>query len=250
MTTNDTNLKIDPLKRGRITLRMIGNTGLYFNAMSAKALRSLLIGGGKKTAAEKRDIKHDPEQEFRDSVYRAETGETLLCFPATGVKGAMATAALETKAVTKASVKRLIFLPEARVRIWGKPYLKMDVVRSADMNRTPDVRTRAFLPEWCASVDVAFVAPTLSAHDIGSLLSNAGLIVGIGDFRQEKGSGSFGTFSVHSEKMDADAQEAWDRITADARDVQTAAMEAAEPADAETRELMAILRQERMRRAA
>lgn len=31
-----------------MTLKMIGTTPLYYNAMSAKAKRTLLIGGGKK----------------------------------------------------------------------------------------------------------------------------------------------------------------------------------------------------------
>ena len=242
-------LQIDPLKQGRVTLRMIGTTGFYFNAMSAKAKRSLLIGGGKKTAAEKKLLKHNPEEEFRDSVYRLPHGPTLLGFPAPGVKGAMATAALETPGVTKTSVQRLIFLPEQKIKMWGKPYLRCDVVRSADMNRTPDVRTRAFLPQWCAEVDIAFVSPTLSVHSVVSLLSNAGVIVGIGDFRQEKGRGSYGTFSVHGQDL-GDWQETWDDITAEGREVQEAAMANPEYADEDTAELMAMLEEERARRAA
>lgn len=245
----ETGLHIDALKQGRVTLRMIGTTPFYFNAMSAKAKRSLLIGGGKKTAAEKKEIKHDPEQEFRDSVYRQPTGETLLCFPAPGVKGAMATAALETPGVTKTSVQRLIFLPQSKINIWGKPLLKMDVVRSADMNKTPDVRTRAYLERWCAEVDIAFVTPTLSVHSIVSLLSNAGVVCGIGDFRQEKGKGSFGTFAVAGEDM-GDWQETWDEVTQDARASQEAAMSAPVYADDETADLMELLFEERERRAA
>jgi len=242
-------LHIDALKQGRVKLRMIGSTPLYFNAMSAKAKRQLLIGGGKKTAAERKEIKHDPEQEFRDSAYRKRHGETLLCFPAPGVKGAMATAALETPGVTKTSVQRLIFLPEQKIQIWGKPYLKMDVVRSADMNKTPDVRTRAFLPRWVAEVDIAYVAPTLSAHSIVSLLQNAGAIVGIGDFRQEKGRGSFGTFSVAGDDL-GDFQDYWNEIKAEALDVQQAALDFPECYDDETEELMEMLQEEREKRAA
>ena len=242
-------LHIDALKQGRVTLRMIGSTPFYFNAMSAKAKRSLLVGGGKKTAAEKKELKHDPEEEFRASVYRKRDGDTLLCFPAPGVKGAMATAALETPGVTKTSVQRLIFLPEMKIQIWGKPYLKMDVVRSADMNKTPDIRTRAFLPRWCAEVDIAYVTPTLSVHAIVSLLQNAGAIVGIGDFRQEKGRGSFGTFSVAGDDL-GDFQTYWDEVTAEARDVQQAAMDNPEMADEETAELMEMLEEERAKRAA
>ena len=242
-------LQIDALKQGRVTLRMIGTTPLYFNAMSAKAKRTLLIGGGKKTSAEKKELKHDPEQEFRDSVYRQPEGPTLLGFPAPGVKGAMATAALETPGVTKTSVQRLIFLPQQRINIWGKPLLKMDVVRSADMNKTPDVRTRAFLPRWCAEVDIAFVTPTLSVHSVVSLLANAGVIVGVGDFRQEKGRGSYGTFAVAGEDL-GDWSDYWAEVTAEGRAVQEAAMAEPEFADEETEELMAMLDDERLRRAA
>ncbi len=241
-----TTLHIDALKQGRVKMRIIGSTPMFFNAMSVKAKRSLLLGGGKKTAAEKKEIKHDPESEYRDSVYRTQFGPTLLAFPAPGIKNAMATAALVTDGVKKTDVQRLIFLPQEKVSIWGKPYLRMDVVRSADMNRTPDVRTRAFLPRWCAEVDFAFVTPTLSTHAIASLLSNAGVVSGIGDFRQEKGKGSYGTFRIVSDEDEA----LWQEITAEAREVQQEALDNPMAFDDETRELWAMLRQERIRRAA
>jgi len=248
--TQNTTMEIHALKQGRLKLRMIGQTPMYFNSMGAKAWRDLLVGGGKKTAAQKKDIKHNPEQEFRDSVYKKSTGDTYLCFPAAGVKGAMSTAALETAGITKSSVQRLIFLPESHIQIWGKPYMKMDIVRSADMNKTPDVRTRAFLPNWCAEVEIRFVTPTLSSHSIVSLLQNAGQIVGIGDFRQEKGRGGYGTFSVAGSEDMGDMQEIWDEITQEGRDIQEAAMNEPECFDDQTAELMEFLQEERLRRAA
>lgn len=250
MAKNETTatLHIDPLKQGRVKMRIIGSTPMFFNAISAKAKRSLLLGGGKKTAAEKKEIKHDPEAEFRDSTYRSQSGPTLLVFPAPGIKNAMATAALVTDGVKKTDVQRLIFLPQEKVSIWGRPYLRMDVVRSADMNKTPDVRTRAFLPRWCAEVDFAFVTPSLSVHSIASLLANAGLVSGIGDFRQEKGKGSYGTFRIVS---DEDDEALWKELTeSEGRDCQEAAMADPHAFDSETQELWAMLRQERMRRAA
>jgi predicted AlkP superfamily phosphohydrolase/phosphomutase len=126
----------------------------------------------------------------------------------------------------------------------------MDIVRSADMNKTPDVRSRAYLPNWCAEVDIKFVTPTLSAFSIVSLLQNAGTIIGIGDFRQEKGRGSYGTFSVASSEDMGDQQEIWDDITQEAREVQELAMEYPECADDQTRELMQFIQEERLRRAA
>ena len=244
----EASLDIQPLKQGRLRLRMMGQTPLYFNSMSSKSMRDLLIGGGKKTAAQRKEIKHNPEQEYRDTVYKKSFGETLLCFPAPGIKGAMATAALETAGITKTSVQRLIFLPQTHVQIWGTPQLKIDMVRSADMNKTPDMRTRAYLPRWCAEVDIAYVQPTLDAHSIVSLLTNAGSIVGIGDFRQEKGRGSFGTFSVHTEQSMGSFQGDWDELMTEARDVQQAALDDPEYADDQTAELMAFLAEERSRR--
>lgn len=49
-------LEIQPLKQGRVKLRMMGTTPLYFNSMSSKAMRDLLIGGGSQDCgAEERD---------------------------------------------------------------------------------------------------------------------------------------------------------------------------------------------------
>ena len=243
-----TSLEIQPLKTGKVTLRMIGTTPMYFNSMSSKAMRDLLIGGGKKTAAQRKEIKHNPEEEFRDSVYRKPKDDTLLCFPAPGVKQAMATAALETDGITKSSVQRLIFLPETHIQIWGKPQLKIDVVRSADMNKTPDMRTRAYMPRWCAEVDITYVQPTLSAYSIVSLLTNAGSIVGIGDFRQEKGKGSFGCFDVVTEDSMGGYQELWDELMLEGREAQKEALDNPVYADEQTAELMEFIQQERARR--
>jgi len=229
-------------------VRLVGTTGLFQNAMSAKAQRTLLIGGRKKTAAEKLELKHDPEREFRDAAYLIDddAAPTLLGFPAAGIKGAMATAALETAGITKSSVQRLVFIPRERCPIYGVPKLRLDVVRSADINRTPDIRSRPYLARWAAEFEVRYVTPQLNAESVLNLLANAGCTVGIGDFRQEKGRGSFGTFRVLGEGQQDDE---WDEIVATGdRVAQIAAMEAAEPADADTEQLLAFLEGERARR--
>lgn len=238
---------IEALDQQEMTLRIIGRTPLYFNKMSAKAQRSLFVGGGKKTAAQKREIKHNPEEEFAASVYTIKAGPTLLGFPAPALKGAMATAALETAGVTKTSVNRLIYLPEERVKIWGIPHLKCDVVRSADMNKTPDIRTRAFLPEWASEITVRFIQPTLNPISVTSLLVNAGLVCGIGDFRVEKGKGGFGTFAVVADNDPL--MDDWIRITeTQGRNAQALALEEPECADDDTIELMEMMQDERIQR--
>jgi len=253
MAINETGgaLQISALKQGRGTVRLIGQTGFYSHALSAKAMRTLLVGGAKKTAAERKEIKHDPVTEFRDCIYRHASGPTLVGFPAPGVKGAMATAALQTPGVKKTDVQRHIFLPDYWIKMWGRPYLKMDIVRSADMAKTPDVRTRAFLPRWVAEVDIAFTMPVLSTYSVVTLLANAGMIAGIGDFRQEKGRGCFGTFAVAGSADMGEFQDYWDEIAAEGRDVQQAAMDSpeCEPGDTQTQQLLEFLAQEKQRRA-
>ena len=246
-------ISIPVIKQGQIKIRLIGQTPMYFNSMSAKAKRDLLVGAGRKTAAEKKEIKHNPEQEFADSMHTQAKGDTMLCFPAAGVKGAMATAALETAGVNKTNVNRLIFLPQTNINIWGKPYLKIDVVRSADMNRTPDMRTRAYLPNWCAEVEIRFATPNFSTHSISSLVQNAGRFIGLGDFRQEKGRGSFGTFTIIGDDFSFDGvsyKDMWDELMQEGRAVQELARDNPECADQETAELMQFLQEERLRRAA
>lgn len=241
---------VTALKHGEIKLRLIGATPFYYNSMSLKAKRDLLIGGGKKTTAQRREIKHNPEQEFRDSVYKKSHGNTHLYFPPAAIKQAMATAAIETKGVAKTNVQRLIFLPDLEMEIYGKPYLKIDTVRMADINKTPDMRTRAYLKEWCAEVKINFVMPTLTATDVFTLLQNAGTIIGLGDFRQEKGRGAYGCFTVTGEELPnwKEYKADWNRITKQAMNEQQYAMDYPEYADDQTAELMSFLEEERARR--
>jgi hypothetical protein len=240
---------IRPIRYVETTVRIIGMTPLYMHAMAAKAKRTLLLGGGKKTAADKVEIKHDPETEFREAAYTLEDGPTLLAMMAGAVKSAMGTAALVTPGMKKVDVQRLVKLPQEFFPVWGKPYLKCDVVRSADMNRTPDVRTRPILPNWCGEIVIQYATPHLSSVGIYNLISNAGNVAGIGDFRQEKGRGNYGTFSPVMDG-DEEMEAKYAAIVEQSREVQQAAMEAAEPYDAPTRELLAIVRQEQLRRAA
>ncbi len=42
----------------------------------------------------------------------------------------------------------------------------MSVVRSADIGKTPDIRTRAILPAWAARITVTYVTPKLTANAV------------------------------------------------------------------------------------
>lgn len=246
--TETAEITVTPLKRGAVRLRIIGTTPLFQNRMANKVKQGLLVGTKKKTRADRAEIKHEPLQEFRDSAEILPSGPTALGLRVTAIKAAMCTAALETAGLTKTSAQRLLFMPGDFAPLYGVPQLRMDVVRSADINRTPDVRTRAFLPRWGAEIDVQYIIPQLSVASVVSLLCNAGVLVGVGDFRQEKGKGAFGSFRVLGE---GEQDDEWDDLVANhGREAQEAALTSPEYADRDTADLMAFYQEEQKRRAA
>lgn len=247
-TQETAEIRVTPLKRGSVKLRIVGTQPLFQNRMANKVKEGLLVGTRKKTKAERQEIKHDPLAEFRNSAEIVPSGPTALGLRVVAVKAAMCTAALETPGLTKTSAQRLLFMPGDFVPLYGTPQLRMDVVRSADINRTPDVRTRAFLPRWGAEIEIHYIVPQLSVVSVVSLLCNAGVLIGVGDFRQEKGKGGFGAFRVLGEG-EKDAE--WDDLVArHSRKAQEAALADPEFADRDTEDLMRYFNEEVSRRAA
>lgn len=241
-------VSVQPLKRASAKLRIIGTTPLFQNRMANKVKETLLVGGQKKGRADRATIKHNPLEEYRNSAEILPSGPTALGLKVTAVKGAMATAALETPGLTKTSVQRLIFMPGDFVPLYGTPMLRMDVTRSADVAKTPDIRSRAFLPRWGAEIEVQFITPQLSALSVATLLCNAGVLVGVGDYRQEKGKGSFGCFRVIG---DGEEDDEWDDLVANhGRTPQEVALASPEYADKDTYDLMSFFEAESKRRAA
>jgi hypothetical protein len=241
-------IQVAPSKMVSLNLRIVGQQPLFQNRMANKVIWSLLVGSRKKTKAERLEIKHNPLEEFRNSAEIVPSGPTALGLRVTAIKGAMCTAALETAGVTKTSAQRLLFMPGDFYELYGIPQLRMDVVRSADMNRTPDVRTRAYLPVWGAAVTLRYCVPQFSATSVVTLLCNAGLLIGVGDFRQEKGKGGYGTFRVLG---DGESDAEWDELVAGhGRKAQEAALANPEYADRDTADLMERYMGEVQRRAA
>jgi hypothetical protein len=180
---------------------ILGSSPLIFNRMAEKAKRELLFPRGRKTAADKvSQLKHNPPEEYRASVYRnPDSSPTRLKFPASGFKRLLASAALEVPGAKKAQVGRLTWVSGEYIDIYGVPELRMDVVRSADIGKTPDIRTRACIRHWATKVPINYVTPTLNMQVIATLLAGGGLVIGIGDGRQEKGALSFGQFEIVNE---------------------------------------------------
>lgn len=192
-------LEIIEVKHGVLDVFILGITPHISNRMAEKAKRELLLPRGRMNAAAKTaNLKHDPLTEYRDSVYRLKDpkAHTWIAMPATAFKGAMRTAALDIPGVTARAVDRLVYIDAETVAIFGIPALKMDVVKMAGIQRTPDIRTRAAIRHWAAKITIKHAEPMVGQNAAANLLAGGGVISGVGDFRQEKGKGNFGMFEV------------------------------------------------------
>jgi hypothetical protein len=241
--------EIDVLKvdHGQLDFCILGTSPMILNRMSEKVLHELLMPKGKKTTAEKAgSLKHDPIAEFQASPYRNpdENSPTLLQHLSSAFKGALKSAALDLPGSSKSQIGRLTWVNGERVSIYGIPQIFMSVTRSADMNRTPDVRTRAIVPKWCAQISVSFVQPILRAQSVANLLASAGITQGIGDWRPGKGSGTYGQFVL----ADKDNKDMLHLMKTAGRSAQIKAMENPTPYDDDTAEMLAWFGVEAKRR--
>jgi hypothetical protein len=230
-------IEVNAIRREKFDCCVLGTSPLILTRMSEKTKRELLFPAPKKTPTEKAsNLKHDPHQEYWDSPYRFKGAEspTLLGHLATAFKGAMLTAALETPGVARTQIGRLIYVQTDLVPIYGVPQLFMAVVRDGSINHTPDIRTRAIVPEWATFLQISYAVPNLKVQGVLNLLGSSGVISGVGDWRPEKGKGDYGAFVV----VDQDDAEFRRIIATGGRAAQEAAM--ANPAcyDLETEELL------------
>lgn len=235
-TTADAEISIVTLTEGEIRFCILGTSPLIQNRMTEKARQELLMPR-KKTAADRAgSLKHDPIAEFRSSPYRMANPDapTLLALLPTMFKQAMGTAALRTPGAKKTEIAQLVRVDWDKMPVFGVPKIFSAVTRSADMNKTPDVRTRAILPEWACVLSVRFQTPILNEQTIANLLAAAGRVSGVGDWRQEKGSGSFGAFTL----VDAKHPDFVRICKTGGRAAQEAALANPQPYDDETSELM------------
>lgn len=246
VAVKDATIYVEPVRTETIALALIGSSPLILNRMSEKAKRELLYPKGRKTTADKQaSLKHLPLDEYRASMYvLPEGGDALLGVMASAVKGAMMTAALDLPGTRKAQIGRLVHVRGDYAPVYGVPKLFMSVTRSAGMNQTPDIRTRAIVPRWAALVEITYVMPMLTPTAIANLLTAGGVTAGIGDWRPEKGKGAYGQFVV----SDANDPTFIAIREGGGREAQQAAVDAPETYDEDSRQLLAWYTTEVLRR--
>lgn len=229
-------IKIDQINTHTVNFCVVGESPLIMNRLAAKAQQQLLLPPLRKNNVERAtSLKHDPFEEFTNSPYTLEDdGPSLLAMPSTAFKKSMLTAALDLPGTKKSQMGRLLYVNDELVPIFGIPEIYCAVVRNSDINHTPDVRTRVIVPRWAALLTMTYTEPLLSVGGVTNLLNAAGQIAGVGDFRQEKGAGRFGSFRV----VNSDDATFKALMKSGARAAQTKAMAAPKPYNSETSELL------------
>lgn len=175
---------------------VVGTSPIICNRMSKKTWEILENGGEGKKKGRYTTIKHDALAEYRESPYTLDGGPTRLGALAVWFKKSMMTAALRMPRIHKTEIGQLVRVEGERIPLYGIPQLFMAVTRSKDIDHTPDVRTRAIIPEWAVLLDIRFLKGRLNTKSIGDLLASAGVVSGVGDWRTEKGSANYGSFRL------------------------------------------------------
>lgn len=190
-------VKIPPIKKKILTLRIVGVTPLITHKWSEKARKELRDKhAGKKT---KDRQPRNPEKEGHDATYFTDDGEYGL--PAMAIKTAMLTAAHKDLGVPKTVVCKGVFLEVNDsgmiLPIEGdEPIIQEDTVRVS--NGQPDLRYRPYFYKWRVVVSFLIDESWLNVQDILNLIERAGFGVGICEWRPEKG-GEFGRFKIDTD---------------------------------------------------
>jgi len=204
---------------------LLGTTPLVVHAWSEKAKREMLQKQVKavKTGKEARN----PQEDFVNSLYEMGKvkGKTVYGFPVTGIKNAILTTAHKDKGVPRTTVMSALWVEADMVRvrpalagaicdmplvrIYGsEPEMREDMVRvGVGLSKKSSLAYRGQFTNWAICLTGKFNPTVLSAEALSFLIIEAGLGVGIGEWRNEK-RGMFGGFRL----ADAVEQAAWERF--------------------------------------
>lgn len=187
-------LKLPPINKKRVGLRIVGISCLIQHQWSVKALGMIRDKhAGKKTKT--RDIR-DPEAEGTGAMYRTDKGQPGV--PAMAIKSAIISAAHKDIGIEKTLVKKSLFIicndsKNILPMECDEPVITEDPVRVGQ--GSTDLRYRPYFHRWAVDILFEIDAELLQVEDLLNLIDRAGFGVGIGEWRPEKG-GEFGRFQV------------------------------------------------------
>ncbi|MCP4111690.1 MAG: hypothetical protein GY749_40235 [Desulfobacteraceae bacterium] len=175
----------------QVTYRIEGRTPLICHKFSEKARKEILAKQKKEKTKGKEARK--PEEEFKNSLYRLDDGG--YGFPAVAFKAAVVRAgkALD-KVMTDLRTAMYVHSEDGElIRINGEPAIREDVVRLN--GKTSDLRYRGEFKKWSAEVTFQYDPTVVGEEEMHAIFKRAGIFVGVGEWRIEKG-GTFGTWDI------------------------------------------------------
>lgn len=187
-------VEIQPLAYRALSFRIKGVSPLVQHQWAEKALRHMREKhAGKKTKT--RDVR-DAEAEADAATYKDENGTPGI--PAIAFKSALITAAHKDLGIEKTLVRKAIFTgcadPQQVLPIdYERKEVKEDLVRVGA--GAADLRYRPYFYNWTCAMSLQFEPTLIQVRDLLTLIDRAGLTVGIGEWRPEKG-GEYGRFIV------------------------------------------------------
>lgn len=195
----DIAIEIQEIEMGEVKMNLFGSSPMIMNRFAFKAWQELLFPSIKQNRAGlEQSLKHDPYAEYKGAIYLSreqDSKKTAIHLPTGSIHGAIASVALDIPGTAKAKIERLTKVVTVNVELYGIPEIFCAMVRNSDPNRTPDVRTRPIFPRWGCAITISYVKRILSEKTVYRLAGAAGKIVGIGDWRGQKG-GPYGAFDI------------------------------------------------------
>lgn len=193
-------ITVTRLTQGELKVEITGVSPLIVHRFDEKAKAMLLADYQGKDKAKTREPK-DPEAEYNRTRYIIDDGRDG--FPSVAFKAAMVNAVSHFDKLTKVLVKQSLFItgegPDQLVPIVGDRTMREDITR-VGIGKT-DLRYRAMYWPWSATLDIRFIASSISAETVVALVDAAGM-GGVGEWRPSAPKSSTGTYGRFVVKED------------------------------------------------
>lgn len=195
MKKNVQQIEIVDFKKAVVSFKIVGVTPLIMNKFSQKSLNMILEKQMKK-AGKGKEAKN-PEELFKESIHWFNDG-IRIGFPVSGFKEGMVRASKQLGMIMIDTRGKFHILADEGdlVEIQSNPpKFRQDHVKIG--MGTTDVRIRAeFEAGWTTTLKIVYYENSISIEQLAQLINIAGFSSGIGEWRPERGSGSFGLYEI------------------------------------------------------
>lgn len=176
-------------KTVRIEVTVEGVTPLLMHRFGKKAQAQIADKQAKKAAKSKEA--RDPEAEYLDSIYRDDDGDAAM--PVVNFKAAFLRTWELVGMKNKNNIRFGMMLPGEYVKVIGQHHMRTDYVRIPGGS---SLTYRAEFPQWSVTLPIIINVNVLSIEQALNVIAEAGQACGVGDWRPEKSSGTFGCWRI------------------------------------------------------